>query len=100
MTDLESNYDEYENKYRAVLLGLEICNTTQYALIGLFDMGVQPSDRMARINFLNAWEHLYSKGREDTKYWDNIELLLLFLATMSTQDLNAIIESFYWEAWK
>ena len=94
MSDLESNYDEYENKYRAVLLGLELSTGMQFDIARLFDLcGSHPSDQRARKNFLRDWKQLDGK-------FDNFELFCLLLGTMSNQDVNAFIESFYWEAWK
>jgi hypothetical protein len=79
---------DLENKYRSILLGLEVRRATCIELIGLFGM-TNWSDRIARNNFLRAW-------REIQDDLDNIELLLLLLVTMSTQEVNEFIESFYW----
>lgn len=89
-----------ENKYRPVLLGLEVHRTTYNDLFELFDLnGWHPSDLIARKNFMRAWDLLKSHPGLHAEYYDNIECLLLLLATMSTQEVNEFIESFYWEGY-
>lgn len=92
--EFEFHHESEDNLYRVPLMNLEITYRTQDALIELFAFGKDINDRIARHRFVTEWAQLI--GSNDAEYYGNVETLLCFLACMSTKDVKAFIESFYW----
>lgn len=92
--EFEFHHESEDNLYRVVLMNMEIAYGTQHELMELFAFGKDINDRMARHRFAAQWATLI--GHSDADYYTNVETLLCFLACMSTKDVKAFIESFYW----